>query len=202
MSTSDPRIDTYINKAAPFAQPILRHIRRLVHKACPEVEETMKWGFPHFDYKGIMISMAAFKSHCTLNFRKAPLIPGIAPVIEEDSAMGQFGRISLISDLPDDETLLGFMREAKRLNDENIKLPQVQKEPGVKELIVPDCLVDSLKENPLAAETWDKFAYSHRKEYVNWINDAKTEATRENRLATTIEWLAEGKTQNWRYSRK
>ena len=202
MSTTDPRIDTYINKAAPFAQPVLRHIRRMVHKACPEVEETLKWGFPHFDYKGVMISMAAFKGHCTLNFWKAPLIPGISPVREEDGAMGQFGRITAISDLPDDETLLGYMVEAKRLNDENIKVQQKPKDQAVKELIVPECLVEALQENPLAAETWDKFAYSHRKEYVNWINDAKTEATRDNRLANTIEWLAEGKAQNWKYSRK
>lgn len=201
MSTSDPRIDNYINKAAPFAQPILRHIRRLVHKACPEVEETVKWGFPHFDYKGVMISMASFKAHCTLNIWKAILIPGIAPVNETDSAMGQFGRVTAISDLPDDETLLGYFREAKRLNDENIKVPQKPKETSVKELVVPECLLEALKENPLAAETWDKFAYSHRKEYVNWINEAKTEATREKRLATTIEWLAEGKTQMWRYSK-
>lgn len=201
MSLTDPRIDTYINKAAPFAQPILRHIRRMVHKACPEVEETLKWGFPHFDYKGIMVSTAAFKAHCTLNIWKSQLIKGLEEISEGDSAMGQFGRITAISDLPDDETLLGYFREAKRLNDENIKLPQKPRDLGVKELIVPDCLQEALMENPLAAETWDKFAYSHRKEYVNWINEAKTEATRNKRLASTIEWLAEGKTQMWKYSK-
>jgi len=201
MSTPDPRIDIYINKAASFAQPILRHIRRLVHKACPEVEETLKWGFPHFDYKGIMISTAAFKGHCTLNIWKASLIQGLAEINEGDSAMGQFGRITSISDLPNDETLLGYFREARRLNEENIKVPQKPKNLTVKELIVPECLVEALKENPLAAETWDKFAYSHRKEYVNWITESKTDATRDKRLATTIEWLAEGKTQMWRYSK-
>jgi uncharacterized protein YdeI (YjbR/CyaY-like superfamily) len=201
MST-DPRIDTYINKAAPFAQPIMRHIRRLVHKACPGVEETVKWGFPHFDYKGVMISMAAFKAHCTLNFWKARLIPGLVPVSEEDSAMGQFGRIAAISDLPDDETLLGYMLEAKRLNDENIKLPQKPKDTAIKELEVPEDLATALRENPLALDVWDKFSYSHRKEYVNWINEAKTETTRINRLATTVEWLAEGKPQNWKYAKK
>lgn len=202
MSLPDSRIDTYINKSATFAQPILRHIRRLVHKACPEVEETLKWGFPHFDYKGVMISMAAFKGHCTLNFWKARLIPGIQPFSEEDSAMGQFGRITTISDLPDDETLLGYMREAKRLNDENIKLPLKPKDMAVKELNVPACLEEALADNPLAADTWDKFSFSHRKEYVNWINDAKTDATRDSRLASAIEWLAEGKPQNWRYAKK
>lgn len=201
MSTPDPRIDTYINKSAPFAQPIMRHIRRLVHKACPEVEETLKWGFPHFDYKGIMVSTAAFKAHCTLNIWKASLIQGLGDINEGDSAMGQFGRITSISDLPDDETLLGYFREARRLNEENIKVPQKPKNLTVKELIVPECLVEALKENPLAAETWDKFAYSHRKEYVNWITESKTDATRDKRLATTIEWLAEGKTQMWRYSK-
>jgi uncharacterized protein YdeI (YjbR/CyaY-like superfamily) len=201
MSTPDPRIDTYINKAAPFAQPIMRHIRRLVHKACPEVEETMKWGFPHFDYKGVMISTAAFKAHCSLTIWKASLIRGLDEKDEGDSAMGQFGRITSISDLPDDETLLGYFREARRLNDENIKVPQKPKDTTGKELIVPECLFEALKENPLAAETWDKFAYNHRKEYVNWITEAKTEATRDKRLATTIEWLADGKTQMWRYSK-
>jgi uncharacterized protein YdeI (YjbR/CyaY-like superfamily) len=199
---TDPRIDAYINKAAPFAQPVLRHIRRLVHKACPEVEETVKWGFPHFDYKGVMISMAAFKEHCTLNFWKARLIPAIAPVSEEDSAMGQFGRITSITDLPDDNTLLGYITEAKVLNDNNIRLPQKPKEATVKELIVPDDLAAALIDNPLAAETWEKFSYSHRKEYVNWINEAKNASTRTNRLATTIEWLEEGKTHNWKYARK
>jgi uncharacterized protein YdeI (YjbR/CyaY-like superfamily) len=199
---TDPRIDAYINKAAPFAQPVLRHIRRLVHKACPEVEETVKWGFPHFDYKGVMISMAAFKEHCTLNFWKARLIPAIAPVSEEDSAMGQFGRITSITDLPDDNTLLGYITEAKVLNDNNIRLPQKPKEATVKELIVPDDLAAALIDNPLAAETWEKFSYSHRKEYVNWINEAKNASTRTNRLATTIEWLEEGKPHNWKYARK
>jgi uncharacterized protein YdeI (YjbR/CyaY-like superfamily) len=199
---TDPRIDAYINKAAPFAQPVLRHIRRLVHKACPEVEETVKWGFPHFDYKGVMISMAAFKEHCTLNFWKARLIPAIAPVSEEDSAMGQFGRITSITDLPDDNTLLGYITEAKVLNDNNIRLPQKPKEATVKELSVPDDLAAALIDNPLAAETWEKFSYSHRKEYVNWINEAKNASTRTNRLATTIEWLEEGKTHNWKYARK
>jgi len=201
MSTSDPRIDAYINKAAPFAQPILRHIRRLVHKACPDVEETLKWGFPHFDYKGVMISTAAFKAHCTLNLWKAQLIPGIDSTGEEDSAMGQFGRLTSVSDLPDDETLLGYFREARRLNDENIKVPQKPKSNTSKELVVPEILLAALQENTLAAETWEKFAYSHRKEYVNWIIEAKTEVTRAKRLATTIEWLAEGKTQMWKYSK-
>ena len=201
MSLPDPRIDAYINKAAPFAQPILRHIRRLVHKACPAVEETVRWGFPHFDYKGMMISTAAFKAHCTLNIYKARLIDGLETDPEVENAMGQFGRITSISDLPSDEKLLEYFREAKRLNDENIKLPQKTKELNIKELIVPNCLMEALKENPLAAETWDKFAYSHRKEYVNWINEAKNESTRDKRLLTTIEWLAEGKTQMWKYSK-
>lgn len=201
MSAPDSRIDTYINKSAPFAQPILRHIRRLIHKACPDVEETIKWGFPHFDYKGMMISTAAFKAHCTLNIYKAALIAGLETDPEVANAMGQFGRITTVGDLPDDEKLLAFFREAKRLNDENIKLPQKAKDTVVKELLVPECLQEALKENPLAAETWEKFAYSHRKEYVNWINEAKTEATRNKRLATTIEWLSEGKTHMWKYSK-
>jgi len=195
MSNPDPRIDVYINKAAPFAQPILRHIRRLVHKACPEVEENLKGGIPYFDYKGTIVSLAAFKSHCILNIWKGPLIKGLENIGEADDTTGQFGQITSIEDLPDGETLLGYFREAKRLNDENIKVPQKSKEQAVKELIVPECLLDALKENPLAAEFWDKFAYSQRKEYVNWITEAKNDAARNKRLAKAIEMLAEGNTQ-------
>jgi len=196
MSNTDPRVDIYINKAAPFAQPILRHIRRLVHKACPEVEEIIKSGYPSFDYKGAMISTFANKNYCTLYIEKSALIKGLEDSNPGDETTGQFGQITSISDLPEDDILLGYFREAKRLNDENIKAPQKHKEQTVKELETPACLLEALKEDPLASETWDHFSYSHRKEYINWINESKNESTRKKRLDTTLEWLAEGKTKH------
>jgi hypothetical protein len=201
MPTQDHRIDQYIAAAAPFAKPILTHIRNLVHTACPEVQETMKWSFPHFDYKGMMISMAAFKAHCTLNIWKGALIPGIPVVGEGDKAMGQFGRLTEIGDLPPHDRLLEIFREAKRLNDENIRLPQKPRELAVKELVIPDYFTETLTNHPKALETWDKFSYSHRKEYIEWITGAKTEATRLKRLATAMEWMSEGKTYMWKYDR-
>jgi uncharacterized protein YdeI (YjbR/CyaY-like superfamily) len=197
----DPRIDQYIGNAAPFAQPILSHLRELVHQACPEVEETMKWSFPHFDYKGVMISMAGFKAHCTLNLWKGALIAGIPNIDEGNTAMGNFGRITSLKDLPPDERLLEIFREAKRLNDENIRLPGKEKTKQPKELTVPDYLLEAIRANPAAQATWEKFSYSHKKEYVEWITGAKTEETRLKRLATSIEWISEGKNQMWKYNK-
>jgi len=197
----DQRIDQYISNAAPFAQPILIHLRKLIHEACPEVEETMKWSFPHFDYKGVMISMAAFKAHCTLNLWKGALIPGIPNVDPGNTAMGNFGRITSIKDLPSESKLLEIFREAKRLNDENIRLPSKGKGSVAKELIVPDYLLEAIRANSAANSTWEKFSYSHKKDYVDWITGAKTEATRLKRLATSIEWISEGKNQMWKYNK-
>lgn len=200
MALQDPRIDTYIASAQPFARPILNHIRKLVHTACPEVEETMKWSFPHFDYKGIMISMAAFKAHCALNIWKGALIPGLEKVSDEESGMGRFGRIASLEDLPQDDQLLAYFREAKRLNEENVRVQQKPKEKSIKELVIPEYLVESLKEHPKAQEIWDKFSNSHRKEYIEWISGAKTEETRQKRLAIAMEWMSEGKARNWRFN--
>ncbi|HEX9303747.1 MAG TPA: DUF1801 domain-containing protein, partial [Thermoanaerobaculia bacterium] len=119
MGKKDPRIDAYIEKAADFAKPILRHLRKLVHKGCPEVEETLKWSVPHFDYKGPLAGMAAFKAHCAFGFWKGSLIvPG------SKEAMGQFGRIQTLSDLPKDELLLGYVRKAVQLNERGVKVPR------------------------------------------------------------------------------
>lgn len=197
MGTTDPRIDVYIERAQDFARPVLRHIRELVHQACPDVTETMKWSFPHFDYKGsMMCSTASFKEHCAFGFWKQSLIEGSE--FPEKTAMGSFGRITSLADLPDDETMKRLICEAMRLNDEGIKVQRtVSKEK--KELVVPDILTAALASNELAAETFENFPYSKKKDYVEWITEAKTDATRDKRLATTIEWLAEGKARNWKY---
>jgi uncharacterized protein YdeI (YjbR/CyaY-like superfamily) len=202
MATRDPRIDAYIAGSADFARPILHHIRKLVHAVCPEVEETIKWGFPHFLYKGMLCSMASFKKHCTFGFWKRALIFGqnIHPAKADDEAMGQFGRLTSTSDLPPEKVLIGHIKEAVRLNEAGIKLPAKARPRERKELIVPPDLLSALKKNKRALLAFDNFSYSHKKEYVEWITEAKREETRQQRLKTAIEWMAGGKSRNWKYS--
>jgi uncharacterized protein YdeI (YjbR/CyaY-like superfamily) len=206
MANIDPRIDEYINKAQPFARPILEHIRMLVHKACPEVQETIKWGMPSFEYKGPFVGMAAFKAHAVFGFWKAKLIKDPKNYLSDRSAdggeaMGHGGRLTKVSDLPPDKAMLDFIKQAKKLNDEGVKLPPKEKKPKAP-LKVPPYFVTALKKNKKALNTFENFSYSNKKEYVQWITEAKTEATREQRLETAVEWMAEGKVRNWKYLRK
>lgn len=205
MGKKDKRIDAYIKNSEDFAKPILNHIRELIHKACPEVEETMKWSFPHFDYKGMMCSMASFKQHCAFGFWKASLMKDAAKLIDtakSEVAMGHMGRITSLKDLPSNKVMLSYIREAAKLNDDDIKLPSKAKSTEKKELETPDYLLASLKKNKKAKETFDAFNYTNKKEYIIWITEAKTEATRLSRLETAIEWMAEGKILNWKYIKK
>lgn len=199
MTAKDPRIDAYIAKAAPFAQPILKHLRKLVHAACPDVVETMKWSFPHFDHKGIMCSMVAFKQHCAFCFWKAALMFPAGKTGVENEAMGHFGRITSLSDLPADKTVIGYIKKAAYLNQTGVKVPPRHKSKAKKELVTPDYLTAALKKNKKALATFESLSYSHRKEYVEWLTEAKREDTRRQRLATAIEWMAEGKPRNWKY---
>lgn len=199
MSKIDPKVDVYIEKSADFAQPILLHIRKLVHKACPEIEESMKWSFPHFDYKGMVCNMAAFKQHCSFGFWKHLLMESDA-FPDNKTAMGSFGRITSIRDLPSDKVMVGLIRQAVELNRKGIKVEK-KRLAEKKELVVPDDLENALSKNKKAREQFDRFSYSHRKEYIEWITEAKTEPTRNKRLNTTIEWLSEGKGRNWKYER-
>jgi uncharacterized protein YdeI (YjbR/CyaY-like superfamily) len=198
MPTIDPRVDAYIdNKAADFAKPILRHLRKLVHEACPDVVETWKWSFPHFDYKGVMCSMASFKQHCAFGFWKQSLMESDA-IPAEKTAMGTFGRITSLDDLPDDETMIALVKQAMKLNDDGVKVER--KAPTTdKTLVVPEALTVALEQNPAASEHFNAFPYSKKKDYVEWITEAKSDATREKRLATTIEQLSEGKARHWKY---
>jgi hypothetical protein len=203
MPKKDPRVDAYIAKAAPFAQPILKHIRKIVHKGCPSVEETMKWSMPHFDYKGIMCGMAAHKQHCSFGFWQGSEL-ALGGVGKDAEGMGHFGKITALSDLPDDATLLGYVRKAVELKDAGVKKPKPQSAAPKKEraeLAVPDYFAAALRNNKKAQQTFEGFSYSHRKEYIEWLTEAKREETRENRLATALEWLAEGKPRNWKYQR-
>lgn len=198
MPTVDPRVDAYIEKSAEFAKPILTHIRKLVHKACPDIQETMKWSFPHFDHKGTVCSMASFKQHCAFGFWKQSLMEHDAFPAEK-TAMGSFGRITSVKDLPPDKVMIALIHQAVELNEKGIKV--AKKPVDKKELVVPADLTKELSKNRTAKATFDKFSPSHKKEYVQWIEEAKTEPTRNKRLATTVEWLSEGKSKNWKYEK-
>ena len=197
----DPRIDAYIAKSASFARPILKHLRALVHQACPDATETMKWSCPHFEHGGkLMCHMAAFKAHCAFGFWHA----GMEKVTGElgakrDDAMGTFGRITSLEDLPEDKVIVRFVREAAKLNESgSVGRPRLPLS-SAKELVVPEDLAGALRKNKAAAKAFAEFRPSHRKEYIEWINEAKRPETREQRLATTLKWLAEGKPRHWKY---
>ncbi|MBC8053977.1 MAG: YdeI/OmpD-associated family protein [Sphingobacteriaceae bacterium] len=203
MEKYDPRIDAYIEKSADFAKPILTHLRQLVHQASPNILETIKWGFPHFDYKGTICSMASFKEHCAFGFWKSTLLSDPDKILQKDSgeAMGQLGRIKHIADLPEDEVLASYILEAAYLNDAGIKVKKAratEKAP----IEIPNYFINALKEFPQAQSQFENFSNSHRKEYIQWFEDAKTEETKNKRIATAIEWLTEGKGRNWKYQSK
>jgi len=198
MPKKDPRVDAYIAGAPDFAKPILTHIRAVVHAACPEVEETLKWRMPSFLYRGILCGMAAFKQHCTFGFWKGALIVD-ANGRRADEAMGQFGRLTSVKDLPAKKVLSAYIHKAMELNESGVTSPKPKKAKAKKELAVPPDLAAALKKNAKARATFEGFSPSHKREYIEWITEAKREETREKRLATTIEWLTAGKPRNWKY---
>ena len=205
MANKDKRIDAYIASSQPFARPILKHLRALVHTACPKVEETIKWGFPHFDYRGeMMCSMASFQRHCAFGFWKASLMKNkkLMANAASESAMGHLGKISSLDDVPSDKVMIAYVKEAAKLNDEGIKIKKVSSSSAKKELLVPDYFVSALKKNNEAATTFENFSYYNKKEYVQWVTEAKTEETRERRIAAAVEWISEGKVRNWKYLKK
>ena len=194
MGKRDARIDNYIAKSADFAKPILTHLRDLIHAGCPEVEETLKWRNPTFVYRGILCGIAAFKQHCVVGFWKDALL------FDKENPSGIPDRITDVRELPSDKILLGYIEEAAKLNDEGIKVAKPRPKPR-KELIVPNDLMTALKKSRAALAAFEDFSYSHKKEYVEWITEAKREETRTQRLATAVAWIAEGKARNWKYER-
>jgi len=202
MSSYSKDVDAYIAKAEDFAKPILEHLRKVVHDACPDVEEKMRWSFPHFDYKGIMLSMASFREHCTFNFWKQAIIDDPEGLFSDsDEAMGSFGRIRKRSDLPSVKVLKAYIKEAMRLNDEGISVPRKKPAGKKRPVKVPDYFASALKKNRKAQKAFDAFSPSHRREYIEWITEAKQEATRQKRMTTALEWLSEGKSRNWKYEK-
>lgn len=197
MPATDPRVDAYIARSAEFARPILHHIRRLVHAACPKAQETIKWNMPHFEHKGILCGMAAFKGHCGLVFFKRALI--FRQNETRDGAMGQFGRLTSLADLPDDDTLMSHIKKAAELNEAGIKKPVPAKSKVKKEVVAPDYFLAALRKNKQALAAFERFPPSHKREYVEWITEAKREETRERRIKTALERLAKGKSRNAEY---
>lgn len=195
----DPRIDAYIAEAAPFAQPILRHLRGLVHRACPEATETIKWGMPFFEHHGLLCCIAAFKAHSAFAFHHQGMDRLLAREgTGAEGAMGNLGRIAALTDLPSEATLVRYLKHAAQLNASGAPRRPVKKARPA--LPAPADLAAALQKNAPARATWTKLAPSHRRDYVEWITEAKRPETRAKRLATALEWLAEGKSRNWKYA--
>lgn len=203
MNHRDPRVDTYIAKAAPFAQPILERLRAIVHEGCPDVEETIKWSMPAFlSGGGILCMMAAFKQHASFGFWKHALVMGEGA--ERDGmprdGMGSIGKLASVKDLPPKKELVALVRKAAALNEQHAMAPRVRKAAKPKPPPeVPVNLAAALKRNKAAAATFKAFPAGQQREYVEWITEAKRDETRQRRLAQAIEWLAEGKPRNWKY---
>jgi uncharacterized protein YdeI (YjbR/CyaY-like superfamily) len=201
----NPKVDAYLDTVAPFALPILLHLRALVHKACPDIEETMKWGRPFFVYQEtIMANVSAFKEHCSFGFWGQEMGEALnaAGVLKGDAA-GSFGRITTKKDLPSDAVMLGLIRHAAKLIESGESTSIIAGRPARKAvkppMEVPPEFAAALKKDKKAAAVFDAFSPSCKREYVEWITDAKRIETRDKRIATAVEWIAEGKQRHWKY---
>lgn len=207
MATKDPRIDAYIEQSNDFAKPILAKLRAMVHQGCPDVVETIKWGAPAFEYKGPFCGMVAFKKHCSFGFWKSALI-----FSDKESALAKAGeklswgakgrdpvsaRITDVKDLPSDAVFLKILKEAKRLNDDGVELPKSKPKAAP----LPKDFGAALKKSKKAAANFKALPPSHKREYIEWITEAKRGETRQSRIATAVEWIAEGKARNWKYQK-
>jgi hypothetical protein len=195
----DPRVDAYIARSAPFAQPILKHFRAAVHAGCPDVVETIKWSVPSFEYKGPFCGMAAFKKHVMFGFWKHQLLQDLLPKGDR-RAFGTFGRIQSLNDVPNRAAIVKIVKAARKLNDDGVKVPKLAgaKKPPVR---VPSYFKSALKKLPKAAAAFEAFSPSHKREYVEWITEAKTAETRDRRLTQAIAWIGEGRSRHWKYQR-
>ncbi len=200
-SQYNPQFDEYISKSADFAKPILSHLRKIIHDTCPDVEEIIKWGNPHFDYKGdMMLILAAFKNHCSFSIFKAGLMtePKLVESVKAGKKFGYMDKIKTLSDLPSEKVLVAYIKEAMALNEKGIKKAN-PKSASPKVLEVPDYFAEKLNANPIAKEIFETKSASFRKDYLVWITSAKTEETRQKRMEQSIEWIAAGKSRFWQY---
>ncbi|MDR6460037.1 uncharacterized protein YdeI (YjbR/CyaY-like superfamily) [Chryseobacterium vietnamense] len=203
MEKYSSKIDAYIEKSQDFAKPILHYIRETVHEFCPDAEETMKWSFPHFIYKGKnLCAMASFKQHCTFGFwleKEMKTMQEITQNIEKNS-MFSLGKIEQVADLPSKPQLKKAIKEAMELTDMGVTMKKAP--PSKIEMEIPDYFQRALEAHPKAKEIFEKASPSFRKEYIAWVTETKTEATRDKRLEQSLEWIAEGKGRNWKYQKK
>ena len=199
METRDKRVDAYIAKAGDFAKPILTELREIIHDNCPDVEETIKWGVPFYDYHGPMCMTPAFKQHCKLGFWNSKLVYDEAT--RKAGIHEKLDRIESVKSLPPKKVIAGFIKKAMKLNEEGIKSPTRTNRAPKAEISMPKEFKGALAKNKKAKTAYDAFAPSHRREYLQWITEAKTDATRDRRIEQAVEWIAEGKQRNWKYQR-
>lgn len=197
MSIKDFRVDEYISKSADFAKPILTYLRELIHKTCPDVKETIKWGFPNFEYKGSLCYMASFKQHCAFGFSKSQLMN----FTKSEEGMGNFGKITSLKDLPSEKKLISLIKEAMKLNEDGVKVTTVKKSRKTTDIEIPKDFLIELSNNNKAKSAFENFSPSHKREYAEWIAEAKREETRKKRIKQAIEWISEGKHRNWKYEK-
>lgn len=192
MPKRDTRIDAYIARAADFAKPVLNRLRKLVHTVCPDVTETIKWNSPFYEHKGILLATPAFKKHCALIFWKGRLF------LNHDRKT-KLRRLTSVSELPGDKILAGYIKKAMGLNETGAKnfsrhRPKVKAPP-----VLPDYFLAALRKNKKALAVFEVFPPSHKREYVQWITEARREETRARRIQTAIRQIAERKSRNWKY---
>jgi uncharacterized protein YdeI (YjbR/CyaY-like superfamily) len=193
MGQRDPRVDQYIARQRDFARPILEYLRDVVHEACPECEETLKWSAPTFMYHGMLGSFAGFKEHVGFGFWKHELVVG-----ERTGDAGSLGRITTLKDLPPKRELVALVRKAMKLNEQGVKAPMMRKGPK-KPIAMPSDLKAALARNKKASAVYEGFSPSHKREYLAWITEAKSDETRDRRIKQAVEWMSEGKARNWKY---
>jgi len=204
MSQYNPKIDEYLAKSADFAKPILSYLREIIHQTCPTIQEEVKWGYPHFDYKGdMMLILAAAKNHYSLSFFKAELMtdPKMIASVNEGQKMGYMVKLKTIEDLPPKEILISLIQQAMILNENGIKKAKPKKVILSKQLEMPIGLSEAFAKKPNAAAIFESKSPSFRKEYLVWIIDAKTDATRQKRIDQAVEWISDGKSRFWQYAK-
>jgi hypothetical protein len=195
MGTRDPRVDAYIGKAPDYARPILSHLRDVVHAACPAVEEDIKWGSPHFLHHGMLASMAAFKAHACFGFwRGKELFPDGG----ETGAMGNFGKLTAVKDLPSKKALAALVKQAMALNESGVARPKKTTTPKPPPVPSPE-FAAAIGKSSKAAKAFAAFPPSHQREYIEWIDEARRDETRARRIAQAVEWIGEGKSRHWKY---
>lgn len=198
MSNHNKKVDEYIFKMADFAKPILTHLRQIIFETCPDVEEDIKWGIPHYAYKGDhLVMMAGFKQHCSFSLYKAELMKDkmIQESVKAGKKFGYMDKVKDLSELPDKKILAAYIKEAMELNSSGISKPKVVKEKV--EVVAPKEFIEALEQDKIAFSIYESKSPSFRKNYIIWIADAKTDETRQKRIAQSLEWIREGKDRFW-----